>query len=102
MRVRSLPARRRRSRLTGAPRAARSKNWRIYDQMFSAVGTALQFPIPIYRNASNISRNIFGLRGVVVMSGDRRQQTKMELSIFPQRRSIRFRSRQRERYSVLD
>jgi len=70
--------------------------------MFSAVGTALQFPIPIYRNGSNISRNIFVLRGAVAMSGNRREQTKMELSIFRQRRSIRFRSRLRERYSVLD
>ena len=64
--------------------------------------TVFQFPIPICRSVSNSSRNIFVLRGAVVMSGNRREQTKMELSIFPQRRSIPFRSRLRERYSVLD
>ena len=70
--------------------------------MFLAVGTALQFPIPIYRNASNISRNIFVLHGAAVMSGNRREQMKMELSIFHQRRSIPFRLRLRERYSASD
>jgi hypothetical protein len=70
--------------------------------MFSALDTALQFPIPIYRNASNISPNIFVLRGAVVMSDNRREQTKMELSIFHRRRLIRFRSRLRERCCVSD
>ena len=40
------------------------------------------------------------LRGAVVMSGNRQEQTKMELSIFRQRRSIPFRSRLRLDYSV--
>ena len=70
--------------------------------MCLVAGTAFQFPIPIYRNVSNISRNIFVGRGAAVMSGDRPRQTKMELSIFRQRRSIRFRSPRWERYSVLD
>jgi len=40
------------------------------------------------------------LRDVAVMCGNRRGQTKTELSIFHRRRSIRFRSRPRLRCSV--
>src|SRR5258708_9149705 len=54
--------------------------------------------IPICLSVSKISRKIFGYRDAAVMSGKPREQTRMELSIFRRRRSIRYRLRRRRRY----
>src|SRR5205807_5806300 len=57
-------------------------------------------PIPIWRNIWNNLRNGFVFRDAAVMSGNPREQTKTELSIFRRRRSIRFRSRPQPGCSV--